>query len=120
MHEQVTPVSKLASALRPTGLKIVAVLAGSLLAQPVVHAFTIQDGTGVGPVPKFDLEEQSRNFRKGDLTTPGTGKGEWETPVGKLQFGVQSNPRFGAGSGAADRRHFDRMLAPPNMRERYD
>ena len=101
-------------------LRIAAVVAGALLASPAAHAFTIEDGTGKGAIPKFDLEEQSRNFRKGDLDTPGVGKREWETPVGKLQFGVQSNSPYGSNSGAANRRHFDRMLTPQIMRDRYD
>jgi len=101
-------------------LRIAAVVIGALLASPAAHAFTIEDGTGKGALPKFDLDEQSRNFRKGDLDTPGAGKREWETPVGKLQFGVQSNSPYGSNSGAANRRHFDRMLTPPIMRDRYD
>ena len=101
-------------------LRIAAVVIGAMLASPAAHAFTIDDGSGKGAIPKFDLDEQSRNFRKGDLDTPGVGKREFETPVGKLQFGVQGNSPLGSNSGAADRRHFDRMLAPPNMRDRYD
>jgi len=101
-------------------LRIAAVVIGALLASPAAHAFTIEDGTGKGALPKFDLDEQSRNFRKGDLDTPGAGKREWETPVGKLQFGVQSNSPYGSNSGAANRRHFDRMLTPQIMQDRYD
>ena len=101
-------------------LQIAAFVAGALLASPAAHAFTIEDGSSPYAVPKFDLEEQSRNFRKGDPDTSGTGKREWETPVGKLQFGVQSNSPYGSNSGAANRRHFDRMLTPPIMRDRYD
>ena len=98
-------------------LRIAAVVIGALLASPAAQAFTIEDGTGKGAIPKFDLEEQSRNFRKGDLDTE---KREWETPVGKLQFGVQSNSPYGSNSSAANRRHFDRMLTPQIMRDRYD
>ena len=106
----------------PPLLRIAALVLGAMLAAPAAQAFTIDDGSGKGAIPKFDLEEQSRNFRKGDLDTPG--KREWDTPVGKLQFGVQGNSPFGSplgpNSGAADRRHFDRMLTPQIMRDRYD
>jgi hypothetical protein len=46
------------------------VVAGSLppalLAAPAAHAFTVEnkDAAGQYAVPKFDLEEQSKNFRK--------------------------------------------------------
>jgi hypothetical protein len=102
---------------RPFPLRIAALVAGALLAPPAAQAFTIDDGTGKGAIPKFDLGEQSRNFRKGDLDTPGANKREWETPVGKLQFGVQGNSPYRSNSDAANRRHFDRMLTPDIMRD---
>jgi hypothetical protein len=98
------------------------IFAACALAVPGAHAFTIEnkDAGGAYGVPKFDVEEQARNFRKGGAdTTPG-GKNEYETPVGKLQFGVQQGSRFGApfGSGFGptmrnSRQDMDRMLAPP-------
>ena len=88
----------------------------SPMVSPMAHAFTIEDGSGQYGVQKFNLEEQARNFRTGKVETSTT-KSEWETPAGKMQFGVQGGPNFG-GSGAAYRRHFDRMLTPPQMQDR--
>ena len=92
-----------------------------LLAGPA-HAFTFENGSkSVDSIPKFDLEEQSKQFRTPSLDTSAS-KGEYNTPIGKLQFGVQPDnsmygyrspfaPTFGP-SGNADRRHYDRMFTP--------
>lgn len=110
-------------------LRIAVLVAGATLAATASHAFTFEDGTGNGGTPKFNIEEQSSKFRKGDLDMSAIGKSAVETPFGQLQFGVQrETPMFGSpfgstlgsGSAAQDRRHFDRMLAPPTSRERYD
>ena len=113
----------------PTRLRIAVLLAGATLASTASHAFTFEDGTGKSATPKFDIEEQSRKFRTPDLDTSALGNSAVETPYGTLQFGVRKEtPMFGtpfgstlgSSSGAQDRRHFDRMLAPPTSRERYE
>ena len=90
-----------------------------MLAAPAAYAFTTDDGTDKSGPPKFDLEEQSRNFRAPsvDLSTPGLSN--VETPFGKMHFGVQSNaPTFGSDSAARDRRHYERMFAPDFLKDR--
>ena len=110
-------------------LRIAVLVAGAMLAAATSHAFTLDDGTGKSATPKFDIEEQSSKFRKGDLDMSAIGKNAVETPFGQLQFGVQrETPMFGSpfgstlgsSSAAQDRRHFDRMLAPPTSRDRYE
>lgn len=99
---------------------IAVLVAAALFAAPAAHAFTVDDGTDRSRPPKFDLEEQSRNFRTPslDLSTPGVNN--VETPFGKMHFGVQSNtPMFGSEAAARDRRHYQRMLAPDFMKDRY-
>jgi hypothetical protein len=89
------------------------------------HAFTFQEAPGGGQgqyaVPKFDLEEQAKQFRKDGSKDAS----KWETPVGggKLQFGVQQGqqqnffPGFGPTPGhRANRADFERMLTPENFR----
>jgi hypothetical protein len=110
--------------LKRLGLGTVA--AAFILAAPAAQAFTFenkdQDGAGAYAVPKFDIQEQARNFRSGGAaTTPG--KSELDTPVGKLQFGVQQGPAFGSGLGfgpmsgsRAGRADFERMVTPDSLR----
>ena len=98
-------------------------MAAGLLALPA-HAFTFENGNpGPTSIPKFDLEEQARQFRTPQVDTSLTPKKEFDTPLGKLQFGVQERssmfgygspfaPTFGPNGGAADRRHYDRMFTP--------
>jgi hypothetical protein len=114
---------------RLSGLRIAVLAAGAALAATAAHAFTFEDGAGTSGTPKFNIEEQSSQFRKGDLDMSAIGKSAVDTPFGKLQFGVQREtpmfgspfgPAFGSSSAAQDRRHFDRMLAPPTSRERYE
>ena len=92
-----------------------------ICAAPAAQAFTLGGEAANGSssnydVPKFDLEEQSRQFSSGkpDLgLTPGDKKGV-ETPYGTFQFGVQRNnslfaPGFmGSGISDANREHFVR------------
>jgi hypothetical protein len=98
---------------RSSALRIAALAAGLMLAPCAAQAFTIDDGSD-GSTPKFDLEEQSRNFRTQqgtDLSTPGT-RGV-ETPYGTMHFGVQRDSLFGSPGGSrTDRRYMDRMLTP--------
>jgi hypothetical protein len=94
--------------------------AAVVLAMPAAHAFTIDDGTDKSGKPKFDLEEQSRNFRAPslDLSTPGARS--VDTPVGKFHFSTGTNSRpFGFDSAARDRRHYERMFAPDFEKDRY-
>lgn len=107
--------------LTQIGLAVCALLAGASAA----HAFTFQDGGSGGQgqyaVPKFDLEEQAKQFRSGGSKDPS----KWETPVGggKLQFGVQQGPQSPFAPGfsptpghRANRADFERMLTPENFR----
>src|SRR5689334_20982668 len=103
-----------------------------LLAAPGAHAFTVEnrdagDGTGTGftganpyAAPKFDIEEQAKNFRSpgSSITAPGP-KTDFSTPYGSgsVQFGVQpGGAAFGPGgttsfSGSrANRMDFERMV----------
>jgi hypothetical protein len=104
--------------------------AACVLAGPSAHAFTIEnkDEAGQYGVPKFDLEEQAKNFRKsGDATTPG--QTDFSTPLGNgsVSFGVTQGPAFGSGFGMGalgpstrnSRQEFDRMVAPPTSLQ-YD
>ena len=45
-------------------------------------------------VPKFDLEEQAKNFRKDGSGVSPTGKSDFSTPLGNgtLHFGVTQGP----------------------------
>src|SRR4051794_23569497 len=46
-----------------------------VLAAPAAHAFTVEnkDAAGQYTMPKFDLEEQAKNFRKGEGSNAGKG-----------------------------------------------
>jgi len=92
---------------------LAAVAAATFLAAPV-RAFTVEGGEGAdGTMPKFDIEEQTRNFRSQsmDLSTP-----KVQLPGGgSMQFSTQPAPMFGSPfgfGGNAGRQHFDRMLDP--------
>ena len=106
----------------------VGIAAAWVLAAPAAHAFTVEnkDEGGQYGVPKFNLEEQAKNFRKDGSDASSTGKSLYETPLGngKLQFGVTQGPAssfgsvFSPGLGPTDgarasRQDFDRVLAPP-------
>jgi hypothetical protein len=111
---------------------LVAIFAAAfVLAAPAARAFTVEnkDAAGEYGIPKFDAEEQAKNFRKdGSAATP-NGKNLFETPIGNgtLQFGVQSGvsnfgpgfgPTFGPSSSwQSSRQEFDRRLAPPTSLE---
>jgi len=96
------------------------------------HAFTVEnkDAAGQYGVPKFDLEEQSKNFRKDGAGATTNSNGFYETPLGngKLQFGIQPggssnfgsvfSPQLGPSpSMQQSRQEFDRRLAPPSSLE---
>jgi hypothetical protein len=105
------------------------VAAAWVLAAPAAQAFTFenkdQDGAGAYAVPKFDIEEQARNFRNGGSGTATPGKTDFDTPLGKgtMQFGVQQGSSFGSGMGfgpmngsRAGRADFERMVTPDSLR----
>ncbi len=98
-----------------------------MLAAPAAHAFTLGGEAAGGDknyeVPKFDLEEEAKNFRSGGSgTTPG--KTQFDTPVGTMQFGVHQGPRSAFGPGGlgpssgsrVNRMDFERMVTPENLR----
>jgi hypothetical protein len=112
-----------------------------LLAAPGAHAFTVEnrdagDGAASGfsgspyAPPKFDIEEQAKNFRSGgtSLSAPGP-KTDFSTPYGSgsMTFGVQQGSAFGgSGFGAGstnsfsgsrvNRMDFERMVTPDNLK----
>src|SRR5262245_45688377 len=118
---------------RIVGLTLVCVAAlvsGVVMAPPAARAFTFEDGKG-NTIPKFDLEDQARQFRKSDTDLSATDKKALDTPFGKLQFGVQqrNDSMFGyrspfasgfSSSGNADRRHYERMFTPGYIQGRGD
>jgi hypothetical protein len=108
---------------------LLGVFAACVLAGPSAHAFTVEnkDEGGQYGMPKFDLEEQAKNFRKGgDAASPG--KSDFSTPLGNgtVSFGVTQGPASGFGPGFGigglgptrnSRQDMDRMLAPPTSLE---
>ena len=108
--------------------------AATLLASPVA-AFTIEnkDVSGTGLVPKFDIEEQAKNFRSSRDSNSSETKGQIPLGNGWLQFDVQQRapsnfgPSFGSpfGFGSSfdsrwSRREYDRLLEAPGLQHRYD
>jgi hypothetical protein len=104
-----------------------------VLAPAAALAFKVEDRDADGQysVPKFDLEEQAKNFRKDGGTATATGNG-YSIPLGNgsLEFGVRSGSgsafnsgsvfsrNLGPGSSAeSTRQEFDRRLAPPTSLE---
>ena len=94
-------------------------------AAPAAQAFTLEGAE----VPRFDLEEQAKNFRKG--ADPQTGnKTSFDTPLGKgtLEFGARPQSNFNSpfsfgpssGSSLVTRQDFDRLTAPPSSQHLYD
>jgi hypothetical protein len=113
------------------GLCLAAVAAACILAAPAAQAFTIenkdQDGTGAYAVPKFNLQEQARQFSSsGGSGTATPGKTDFSTPLGNgtMQFGVQQGSGMGFGPGnlgpmngsRAGRADFERMVTPDSLR----
>jgi len=94
---------------------------GVMLAPTAAPAFTFEDG-GDKWAPKFDIEEQARQFSTPNADASAVGKRSFETPIGTMQFGVQRvAPGYGSPYGPSfdsrvraqqDRRHLDRMLTP--------
>jgi hypothetical protein len=109
---------------------ILSLVTVALLAPPAAQAFTVENDPSK-TIPKFDFDDQLRQFRNTpQLDTSTANKKGVETPFGTLQFGVQRNTSpfsspYGAGFGAsnsgnADRRHYERMFAPPHRQHLYD
>ena len=109
------------------GLCFGAVAAVWVLTAPAALAFTFenkdQDGAGAYAVPKFDLQEQARQFSRSGSGATTPGKTDFDTPIGKMQFGVQQGPAFGSGMGfgpttgsRAGRADFERMVTPDSLR----
>jgi hypothetical protein len=100
---------------------VLVALLGSAFVSPQASAFTFEDGKG-NTIPKFDLEEQARQFRKPETDLSAANKKGVETPFGNLQFGVQRNDSpfgyrspFASGFAPgpnADRRHYERLFTP--------
>jgi hypothetical protein len=102
-----------------------------MFAAPAAQAFTLGGEAANGTsnnyeVPKFDLEEQAKNFRSGGSTSTTPGKTDFNTPLGKgtMEFGVRQGPSsafgpggFGPATGSrANRMDFERMVTPENLR----
>jgi len=101
------------------------------LAAPATLAFTVENKDADGPysVPKFNLEEQAKQFRKGDTNSlaPSLGKTDFNTPLGPgtLYFGPRSSDSaspFSSFSGSTFgssqnyRNHFERVVTPDSLR----
>jgi hypothetical protein len=110
------------------GVWIGALAAACVLAAPAAHAFTMQnkDAPDSLEAPKFDLDEQMRNFRKDGTDLSSASKKALEMPFGdgKLQFDVRSGSSqdlfsSGLGLGPAPRNtreDFNRVVTPENLR----
>ena len=98
-------------------------LAGAMLAPQAAGGFTVEDGSPDPWTPKFNLEEQARQFSTpggGDTATGGIKK--FDTPIGSLHFGVGRDASgFGSPFSRSfdstaraqdDRRHLNRMFTP--------
>jgi hypothetical protein len=107
------------------GIAAALVLAAFAAHAPTAHAFTFEnkDADGAYAVPKFDIEEQAKNFRKGADSS--NGKTSYDTPIGKLQFGVGQGgvSNFGTFGGSGfgptprnTRADFERMVTPEGLR----
>ncbi len=105
-------------------VRYAAALAVATLLAPAAHAFTFEDGKG-NTIPKFDLEEQARQFRKPrprhvDGGKEVDGDADRQSAVRRRpQFSPFGSP-FGFRSGNSDRRHYDRLFAPDSMKSLYD
>jgi hypothetical protein len=103
--------------------------AAGILAAPAAQAFTIEnkDQDGTYTVPKFDLQEQARQFGNSGSGNMTPGKTDFSTPFGNgtMQFGVQQGSSFSSGGpgslgptggSRAGRADFERMVTPDNLR----
>jgi hypothetical protein len=113
------------------GLGIVLAALACALAAPAARAFTIENrDASPYTVPEFNLEEQSRQFRKDGNGVGSAGRYQFDGVFGKgsLEFGLRERPysNFGPGVGPAfgprgygpTRRDFDWVVAPPSSLDR--
>ena len=106
-------------------LAIVGFFAVSAAFAAPAHAFQMQnsDANAYG-VPKFDIEEQAKNFSKNgtDTTFKNDGSGSVPFAGGTLQFGVQQGSTFGSfGPGFGPtirdtRRDFNHVVTPDSLK----
>lgn len=99
----------------------VVVAVAAMLAPTAAPAFTFEDGSGKW-APKFDVEEQARQFSTPDATGSTAGKQSFDTPIGTMQFSVRRGaPGYGSAFDPAfdsqvraqqDRRYLDQMFTP--------
>jgi hypothetical protein len=82
---------------------------------PAAHAFTMQNGDSSGAygVPKFDIEEQAKNFSKGGTDMSLKNDGSVPFAGGSLHFGVQQGSNFNSSFGPG-------FLGPMNRDTRQD
>lgn len=120
--------------MRPRICAVAVFAAACILAAPAAHAFSVPEkNTDPFALPKFDLEEQAKNFRTGGTDKLPTGKHEFDTFLGKgsFEFGLQQGPsyfgsplgpNFSPGSGLLGpaprntREDFNRVITPENLR----
>lgn len=101
------------------------------LAAPAAQAFTFENkDASPYTVPEFNLEEQSRQFRKDGAGAGSAGAYQFDGMFGKgtLEYGVRDRPysNFGQGFGPGlgsrgfgpTRRDFDWVVAPPSSLDR--
>jgi hypothetical protein len=96
---------------------------GAMIAPLAAHAFTFEDGKG-NTIPKFDLGEQTSQFRTPQLDTSTTNKSGIDTPFGNVQFGVQrrnfGSPFSSSFGSNSDRRHYEQLFRPPGKPDFID
>lgn len=95
-------------------------------AAPSARAFTMQntDSTGAYGVPKFDIEEQAKNFSKGGTDYSVKNDGSVQFGGGTLHFGVQQGSNFNSGFGPGSlgpasrdtRQDFNRVVTPESLK----
>jgi len=105
-------------------LAIVGIVAlAAAFAAPAAHAFTMEnrDGSPYG-VPKFDIEEQAKNFSKGgtDLSVKKDGSAGVPFAGGTLHFGVQQGSGAGPGflgpRNRDTRQDFNNVVTPESLK----
>jgi hypothetical protein len=90
-------------------------------AAPAAHAFTMEnkDASPYG-VPKFDIEEQARNFSKGGTDLSVKNDGSVPFAGGSLHFGVQQGSSFGPGflgpRTRDTRQDFNHVVTPESLK----
>ena len=103
-------------------LAILGIVAISVaFAAPAAHAFTMEnkDASPYG-VPKFDIEEQARNFSKSGTDLSVKNDGSVPFAGGSLHFGVQQGSSFGPGflgpRTRDTRQDFNHVVTPESLK----